>query len=199
MLEPYQPKFHEEEHRPSCPLVELSSAGITQVPLPRTIQYAFTTGPPAFDLFIVLVFHGFLLNYTQSFLNIHPRKATEPITILNNQLRRRIDTNIPEYTFHVIWKASNFWKEFGQNYLALIEIDWLAYFTSSLSSCSTSMSFFDSTTHECSISCKQGVRGYPFVLSKVFFFSPNNNRLSTKFQHVSDTQLAYFSKYLAHM
>ncbi|XP_050434363.1 uncharacterized protein LOC126841765 [Adelges cooleyi] len=26
MLEPYQPKFHEEEHRPSCPMVELSSA-----------------------------------------------------------------------------------------------------------------------------------------------------------------------------
>lgn len=31
MLEPYQPKFHEEEHRPSCPLVELSSTGIAQV------------------------------------------------------------------------------------------------------------------------------------------------------------------------
>ncbi|XP_060852476.1 uncharacterized protein LOC132930557 [Rhopalosiphum padi] len=26
MLEPYQPKFHEEEHRPSCPMVELASA-----------------------------------------------------------------------------------------------------------------------------------------------------------------------------
>lgn len=28
MLEPYQPKFHEEEHRPSCPLVELSNTGV---------------------------------------------------------------------------------------------------------------------------------------------------------------------------
>ncbi|KAL4131184.1 hypothetical protein QTP88_008526 [Uroleucon formosanum] len=26
MLEPYQPKFHEEEHRPSCPMVELAGA-----------------------------------------------------------------------------------------------------------------------------------------------------------------------------
>lgn len=26
MLEPYQPKFHEEEHRPSCPMVDLAGA-----------------------------------------------------------------------------------------------------------------------------------------------------------------------------
>lgn len=31
MLEPYQPKFHEEEHRPSCPLNELANPAIAQV------------------------------------------------------------------------------------------------------------------------------------------------------------------------
>lgn len=31
MLEPYQPKFHEEEHRPSCPLVELTNPVVGQV------------------------------------------------------------------------------------------------------------------------------------------------------------------------
>lgn len=31
MLEPYQPKFHEEEHRPSCPLNELANPAVAQV------------------------------------------------------------------------------------------------------------------------------------------------------------------------
>lgn len=31
MLEPYQPKFHQQPHRPSCPLAPLSPPGVTQV------------------------------------------------------------------------------------------------------------------------------------------------------------------------
>jgi len=51
MLEPYQPKFHEEEHRPSCPMVELAGAsGIGHsitggVSLSFTISYGIFIQP----------------------------------------------------------------------------------------------------------------------------------------------------------
>lgn len=106
MLEPYQPKFHEEEHRPSCPMVELASASgmghsitggvsvkhvVLTVAYDKTCQYTlgtwFSLGyylvrKTSHETFSAWKCHEKFYSYTCKYLRLRKRRILSYITKL---------------------------------------------------------------------------------------------------------------------